>query len=222
MSRTVPAASWFLPLNRRTQSTEFSTGSTRAASRRRRLRTTSSRAPTRGSWPRASPLGRTCCLPATSRPSIASRSTSGRRPTGRRLGFPPRDVLYPADATLVEWTRTAEGLDRAIQAGMLACWPADNAAPAREVIAATRDGVGAMRRRTGGEARRVRGPYSARHCSSPRSRGPGRADAGDVPESYCRERSPSSSVPGICRRRLRPVSLTPHSALQYAPSLTGA
>ena len=70
---------------------------------------------------------------------------------GRRLGFPPRDVVYPADATLVEWTRTAEGLDRAIQAGMLACWPAEDAAPAREVIDATRDGVGAMRRGTGGK-----------------------------------------------------------------------
>ena len=70
---------------------------------------------------------------------------------GDRIGFNAEDVLYPADATLVEWTRSTEGLERWIQAGMLACWPRDNEASARQVIQATRAGIEAMSRGTGGK-----------------------------------------------------------------------
>ncbi len=70
---------------------------------------------------------------------------------GKRLGFKPEDVLYPADATLVEWTRSEEGLERWIQAGLLACWPRNDQAKPRDVIHATRSGIEAMRRGTGGK-----------------------------------------------------------------------
>ena len=53
---------------------------------------------------------------------------------GKRLGFKPEDVLYPADATLVEWTRSEEGLERWIQAGLLACWPRHDQAKPRTLM----------------------------------------------------------------------------------------
>ena len=53
-------------------------------------------------------------------------------------------VLYDADVSLVQWTYEPEQIQRWIQAGLLACWPEDNNAPAADVLRNTRRDIGAM------------------------------------------------------------------------------
>ena len=61
---------------------------------------------------------------------------SGHVPAERRL-------VYDTDMSLIEWSYTHDGIHRLLQAGLLACWPADNA-PAAEVLRSTRHEIGAM------------------------------------------------------------------------------
>lgn len=63
---------------------------------------------------------------------------------GARYGFKPEPVLYQAGATFVGWTEDRAGLERWIQAGLLACWPEEDDAPARTVIERTLAGITAM------------------------------------------------------------------------------
>ena len=70
---------------------------------------------------------------------------------GARYGFKPEPVLYQADATFVGWTEDRAGLERWIQAGLLACWPEDDRAPARAVIERTLAGIAAMTHGSGGK-----------------------------------------------------------------------
>ena len=53
-------------------------------------------------------------------------------------------LLYDADQSLVGWTYKPDGIQRLVQAGMLACWPADDDAPAVDVLRNTRRHIGAM------------------------------------------------------------------------------
>ena len=70
---------------------------------------------------------------------------------GGALGFKPEAVLFQADATFVEWTSQPAELERWIQAGLIACWPADDDIPAMTIIDRTREGIGAMSRGSGGK-----------------------------------------------------------------------
>ena len=70
---------------------------------------------------------------------------------GGALGFKPEAVLFQADATFVEWTSQPSELERWVQAGLIACWPADDDTPAMTIIDRTREGIGAMSRGSGGK-----------------------------------------------------------------------
>ena len=70
---------------------------------------------------------------------------------GARYGFRPEPVLYQADATFVDWTKDRAALERWIQAGLLACWPEDDDAPARTVIERTLAGITALTHGSGGK-----------------------------------------------------------------------
>ena len=64
---------------------------------------------------------------------------------GDRLGFPARDVCYAADNTLVKWTHAPADVQKWLQAGMIACWPATDDAPASQVINETLARIDLMR-----------------------------------------------------------------------------
>lgn len=70
---------------------------------------------------------------------------------GAGYGFKPEPVLYQADAAFVGWTEDRAGLERWIQAGLLACWPDDDDAPARAVVEHTLAGIAAMTQGSGGK-----------------------------------------------------------------------
>ncbi len=53
-------------------------------------------------------------------------------------------MLYDADITMTEWTYSPEGLEHWVQAGLLACWPPDDGAPAVSVLRNTRRRIGEM------------------------------------------------------------------------------
>ena len=53
-------------------------------------------------------------------------------------------LLYDADVSMVQWTYEPEDIQRWIQAGLLACWPKDDDAPAADVLRNTRRHIGAM------------------------------------------------------------------------------
>ena len=53
-------------------------------------------------------------------------------------------VLYDADIAMVSWTYEPEDIQRWTQAGLLACWPEDDDAPAGDVLRNTRRHVRAM------------------------------------------------------------------------------
>ena len=72
---------------------------------------------------------------------------------GDRLGFRPAPVVYQADETLLRWTDNAAELERWLQAGLMACWPSRDDAPAVEVVNKTIDEVGRMASGTGGRLR---------------------------------------------------------------------
>ena len=73
---------------------------------------------------------------------------------GERLGFEPKPVIYPADGTLMGWTRSQAGLEKWLQAGLIACWPRNYDASPREVINKTIDEVERMAQGSGGKLRR--------------------------------------------------------------------
>jgi len=53
-------------------------------------------------------------------------------------------VLYDADIAMLNWTYEPEDIQRWTQAGLLACWPEDDDAPAGDVLRNTRRHIGAM------------------------------------------------------------------------------
>ena len=69
---------------------------------------------------------------------------------GDRIGFKPEPVLALADATLVEWTRTHEGTQRWVEAGLLACWPNEDRTDAMEIVKLTHKSISKMIEGTGG------------------------------------------------------------------------
>ena len=58
------------------------------------------------------------------------------RLNAKRMGFRPEPPLLEGDATMLGWVAGKTELERWIQAGFLAFWPADDNAPARAVIEA--------------------------------------------------------------------------------------
>ena len=54
-----------------------------------------------------------------------------------------------------EWAKTPAGLERWVQAGLLACWPADDRAPADEVLAASDEAITRMTHGDGGKLQRA-------------------------------------------------------------------
>lgn len=65
-------------------------------------------------------------------------SEAGHRQNRDRL------LLYDSDTTLVNSTYTPDEIQRLVQAGLLACWPNDDDAPAGDVLRSTRRQVAAM------------------------------------------------------------------------------
>ena len=61
-----------------------------------------------------------------------------------RLGFKKQGAVFSTDTTMAEWTIPPDDLERWIQAGLLACWPADDHAPARAIIRSTLAEITAM------------------------------------------------------------------------------
>ncbi len=75
------------------------------------------------------------------------------RENGERMGFPAQDVVFQADQVLWSWAESRQGHERLMQAGLLACWPTDDNAPARDVLKVTIGTISAMRRGEGGKLR---------------------------------------------------------------------
>ena len=73
------------------------------------------------------------------------------REHGREWGLRTGDLIQDADAAFVEWTTEPTGLERWVLAGMLACWPGDDDAPAWDVLDATMNGIRALVRGDGGK-----------------------------------------------------------------------
>ena len=63
------------------------------------------------------------------------------RLNAKRMGFRPEPPLLDGDATMLGWVAGKTELERWIQAGFLAFWPADDNALARAVIEATMEGL---------------------------------------------------------------------------------
>ena len=61
-----------------------------------------------------------------------------------RLGFKKQGALFSTDTTMAEWTTSPDDLERWIQAGLLACWPAWDHSPARKIIRSTLAEMSAM------------------------------------------------------------------------------
>ena len=72
---------------------------------------------------------------------------------GTEWGIPAEETLHDADLTFLDWTKTPAELERWIQAGLLACWPSANNAPAGAVLDSTEEGIGRMTRGDGGKLR---------------------------------------------------------------------
>ncbi len=53
-------------------------------------------------------------------------------------------VLYDADVAMLNWTYKPHDIQRWAQAGLLACWPGDDGAPATDILRNTRRHIGAM------------------------------------------------------------------------------
>ena len=53
-------------------------------------------------------------------------------------------LLYDSDTTLVNWTYKPHDIQHLVQAGLLACWPDDDDAPAGDVLRNTRSRITAM------------------------------------------------------------------------------
>ncbi|MCY4122340.1 MAG: hypothetical protein OXG72_15630, partial [Acidobacteria bacterium] len=63
---------------------------------------------------------------------------------GHRNNETSDKLLYDADVSMVQWTYEPDDIQRWIQAGLLACWPEDDGAPAADVLRNTRRHIGAM------------------------------------------------------------------------------
>ena len=96
-------------------------------------------------------LGAKMLLTSDMRTMDRVRVNEWAKVNGDRLGFPAQDVLYPADETLVQWTRTPGAVEKWLQAGMIACWPARDDAPATEVVKETLARIDRMRSGSGGK-----------------------------------------------------------------------
>ena len=96
-------------------------------------------------------LGAKMLLTSDMRTMDRVRVNEWAKVNGDRLGFPAQDVLYPADETLVQWTRTPGAGEKWLQAGMIACWPARDDAPATEVVKETLARIDRMRSGSGGK-----------------------------------------------------------------------
>ena len=72
---------------------------------------------------------------------------------GTEWGIPAEETLHDADLTFLNWTKTPAELERWIQAGLLACWPAANNALAGEVLDRIEEGIGRMTHGDGGKLR---------------------------------------------------------------------
>jgi hypothetical protein len=65
---------------------------------------------------------------------------------GHRENNASSRLLYDADMTFVNWTYEVKDIQRLLQASLLACWPDDDNAPARDVLRRTRGRIAAMTR----------------------------------------------------------------------------
>ena len=74
---------------------------------------------------------------------------------GAEWGIRAEETLHDADLTFLNWTKTPAGLERWIQAGLLACWPSPDNAPAGEVLDSNEDGIRRMTHGDGGKLRRA-------------------------------------------------------------------
>lgn len=72
---------------------------------------------------------------------------------GAEWGIRAEETLRTADLTFLNWIRTPAGLERWIQAGLLACWPSPDNPPAGEVLDSTEDGIRRMTHGDGGKLR---------------------------------------------------------------------
>ena len=127
---------------------------------------------------------------------------------GGTLGFKPEAVLFQADATFVEWTSQPAELERWIQAGLIACWPADDDTPAMTIIDRTREGIGAMSRGSGGKLQEA-GRAAAQRLGA--ARRPGevrRTDTSEVSERDNRNRPLPPHLPKRERNHGASPSLT--------------
>ena len=70
---------------------------------------------------------------------------------GDRLGFAAEPVVYLADDALLGWTRSETELERWLQAGLMACWPAKDNAPNDEVVRHAINDVERMTSGSGGQ-----------------------------------------------------------------------
>ena len=71
------------------------------------------------------------------------------REHGEGMGFPAQDVVFQADQVMWSWAESPEGHERLMKAGLLACWPPNDNASAREVVEKALATISAMRRGTG-------------------------------------------------------------------------
>ena len=67
-----------------------------------------------------------------------------------KLGFVPQRVVSDADATLVGWSTDPKREDRLLQAALMASWPANDDATARQIVPTAALVLNAMRGEGGG------------------------------------------------------------------------
>ncbi|MCY4509500.1 MAG: hypothetical protein OXG35_21430 [Acidobacteria bacterium] len=72
---------------------------------------------------------------------------------GKKVGFKPQPVLYPADPSFLEWTNKDEELKLWTHAGLIACWPQNDDAPANEVVKKTLNNLKKFTQKRGGPLR---------------------------------------------------------------------
>ena len=96
-------------------------------------------------------LGAKMLLTSDMRTMDRVRVNEWAKANGNRLGFPAQDVLDPADEPRVQGTRPPSAIEKWLQAGMSACWPAGDDAPATEVVKETLARIDRMRSGSGGK-----------------------------------------------------------------------
>ena len=133
---------------------------------------------------------------------------------GTEWGIPAEETLHDADLTFLDWTKTPAELERWIQAGLLACWPSANNAPAGAVLDSTEEGIGRMTRGDGGKLRHA-GQRGATGCGST----PTRTAWSSGPDGGCRVLR-SRATAGIRRTRTDRAGPTPANADREAADCT--